>query len=148
MAKMHFTRSAFPATRRVTAADVEIGDFVIVGAIKGFALEATRVAAATDGSKEAFDEIASLEGTCLIGFGEVEAAPLVADGGGSGIAEGDYLKWDGTLLAGDGAFTDTAADSTDYDAIAGLGVVIAAGADGTGEVLIPAPYGGPHLSPA
>ena len=140
MAKKHFTRAAFPATRRVTAASVEVGDFVKVGAIKGFALEDTRVAPAVDGSKEAVDEIASLEGTVLIGFGEVESAPLVAEAMGGGIAEGDYLLWDPALLTGDGAFTDENASAADYDAIAGLGVVVAEGADGEGEVLIPAPY--------
>jgi hypothetical protein len=140
MAKMHFTRHAFPATRRVTAAGVVVGDFVKVGAIKGFALEDTRLAAHHDGSGEAFDEIASLEGTTLLGFGEVEAAPLAAGALGAGIAEGAYLLWDPLLNGGDGAFTDDGASAADYDAIAGLGVDVAAGDDGTGEVLIPAPY--------
>lgn len=140
MAKKHFTRHALPATRRVTAAGVEIGDFVKLGGIRGFALEDTRVAPATEGSQEAFDGIASLEGTVLIGFGEVESAPAVAVALGGGISEGDYLLWDPALLDGAGAFTDDGASQEEYDAIAGFGADIAAEAEGWIQVLIPAPY--------
>lgn len=128
MAKKHFTRPAYPATRRVTAAGISVGDFVIVGeALKGFALE---------------DTVASgdLAGTVLIGFGEVESVYLQAEATSGGIVEGDYLKWDATLDGGAGGFTDLGASSSDFDAIAGAIADIAQGNNALGEVLIPAPY--------
>ncbi len=138
--KKHFTRAGFPATRRVTAAGVAIGDFVKKGGIKGFALEATRTASTVDGSNDSFDDIAPLAGTVLIGFGEVEAVTAVAVAAGGGIAEGDYLLWDATLDANAGAFTDDGASAAAYDAIAGFGAVVADGGTGTIQVLVPGPY--------
>ncbi len=124
--RIQVTRPAFPATRRVTAAGIVRGDFVIVGGLKGFAVEDSR----TEGE---------LTGTVLIAFGEVNDVNLVADAAGA-INEGDYLKWDTSLVGGDGAMTDTGASAADHDAIAGLGIALGAGESGVGEVLVPAPY--------
>lgn len=127
MTNPHRKRPAFPATRRVTAADAAIGDFVIVGQFKGFCIEETQ----TSGD---------LNGTCLIAFGEFESVHIAGVSAGGGVSEGDFLKYDGTLDGGDGGFTDDGASATDFDAIAGLGVSVADGGTGTGDVVIPAPY--------
>ena len=95
-------------------------DWVAVGAIKGFAFEASEL---VDG----------LERVVVIFKAGVDDAAIVADAGVA-VAEGDYLVWDGALLAGDGAFTNTAATQANHDAIAGYGVAVPMGTDDTGLV--------------
>lgn len=104
----------------VLEAPVEKWTWVEVGAIKGFAFEAS-------------ETVNSHVRTIVTIKGGVDEAPLVADAG-AGIEEGDYLVWDPALLGGDGAFTNTAATQENHDAVAGYRVSVAMGDTDTGLV--------------
>jgi hypothetical protein len=95
-------------------------DWIAVGAIKGFAFEASET---VDGMERA-----------VVTFkAGVDEAPIFADAAVA-VAEGDYLVWDPALNLGNGAFTNDGATQANHDAIAGYGVAVPMGTDDVGLV--------------
>lgn len=104
----------------VTLADAAQGDWVEVGLIKGVCV--------TPSDPDTDDR-------CVVQIhGGTEDSWLVASG--AAIAEGDPLIWDQALRSGAGAFTNLAADDTNYDVVAGYQCAVASGQTAQGPIWV------------